>query len=240
MVCLRHFAASCGKFQGKGASDRRCRNTQNSWSQPLRCFLLQRCRSHCTSQTQTPPTRLWPALRPAVRKRRQKRRCPPVRPVPQPQPVCRSRSRKRSRTHPRKKRTAAQRAGTQVRPRPKQPLRRRLRATPLLRSPQRIRRLRRRLRVTPLLRSPLHIRQRRPTRHRPRIRPLRLMRRPLRLRRRPRLAARIQRRPRMQRSMRMCGGSRTCKNAAAKNCIRPQAVHIVNIWNTPWKNGIWR
>ena len=215
MVCLRYFAASCGKFQRKGASDRRCRNTQNSWSQPLRCFLLQRCRSHCTSQTQTPPTRLWPALRPAVRKRRQKRRCPPVRPVPQPQPVCRSRSRKRSRTHPRKKRTAAQRAGTQVRPRPKQPL---------PRSPHR---------ATPLLRSPLHIRRRRPTRHRPRIRPLRLMRRPLRLRRRPRLAARIQRRPRMQRSMRMCDGSGTCKNAAAKNCIRPQAVRTVNIWSTP-------
>ena len=105
---------------------------------------------------------------------------------------------------------------------------------PLPRSPQRIRLLR----ATPLLRSPLHIRRRRPTRHRPRIRPLRLMQR--RLRHRPRLAARIQRRPRMQRSMRMCGGSGTCKNAAAKNCIRPQAVRTVNIWSTPWKNGIWR
>lgn len=197
----------------------------------MRCFLLQRCRSHCTSQTQTPPTRLWPALRPAVRKRRQKRRCPPVRPVPQTPLVSRSCSRKRSQTHPRRKRTAAQRAGTQVRPRPKQPH---------PRSPQRIRRLR----ATPLLRSPQRIRRRRPTRHRPRIRPLRLMRRPLRLRLRrrprPRLAARIQRRLRMQRSMRMCGGSGTCKNAAAKNCIRPQAVRTVNIWSTPWKNGIWR
>ena len=178
---------------------------------------------------QTSPTRLWPALQPAARKSRQKRRCPPVRPVPQPQPVCRSRSRKRSRTPPRRKRTAAQRAGTQVRPRLKQPL---------PRSPQRIRRLR----ATPLLRSPQRIRRRRPTRHRPRIRPLRLMRRPLRLRlrRRPCPAAHIQRRPRMQRSMRMCGGSGTCKNAAAKNCIRPQAVRTVNIWSTPWKNGIWR
>ena len=193
----------------------------------MRCFLLQRCRSHCTSQTQTPPTRLWPALRPAARKNRRKRRCPPVRPVPQTPPVSRSRSRKRSRTHPRRKRTAAQRAGTQVRPRLKQPL---------PRSPQRIRQLR----ATPLLRSPLHIRRRRPTRHRPRIRPLRLMRRPLRLRRRPRLAAHIQRRLRTQRSMRMCGGSGICKNAAAKNCIRPQAVRTVNIWSTPWKNGIWR
>ena len=189
----------------------------------MRCFSLQRCRSHCTSQTQTPPTRLWPALRPAVRKRRRKCRCPPVRPVPQTPPVSRSRSRKRSRTPPRRKRTAAQRAGMQVRPRLKQPLPRQLRATPLLRSPQRIRRLH-------------------PMRRRPRIRRRRLMRRPLRLRRRPRprLAARIQRRLRMQRSMRMCGGSGTCKNAAAKNCIRPQAVRTVNIWSTPWKNGIWR
>lgn len=207
----------------------------------MRCFLLQRCRSHCTSQTQTPPTRLWPALRPAARKNRRKCRRP-VRPVPQTPPVSRSRSRKRSRTHPRRKRTAAQRAGMQVRPRPKQPLPRQLRATPLLRSPQRIQRLRRRLRATPLLRSPQRIRRRRPTRHRPRIRPLRLMRPPLRLRlrRRPRPAARIQRRPRTQRSMRMCGGSGTCKNAAAKNCIRPQAMLAVNIWSTLWKNGIWR
>ena len=199
----------------------------------MRCFSLQRCRSDCTSQMQTSPTRLWPALQPAARKSRQKRRCPPVRPVPQPQPVCRSRSRKRSRTHPRRKRTAAQRAGMQVRSRPKQPLRRRLRATPLLRSPQRIRRLRRRLRATPLLRSPQRIRRLRPMRRRPRMRRRRLMQRRLRHRPRPRLAARIQRRPRMQRSMRMCDGSGTCKNAAAKNCIRPQAVRTVNIWSTP-------